>query len=112
MTGLLKFLKWAVLVVLMLMGAFATFYGFAMHDMQMNQISRIGKHLDAGEISEAVHLAKKDMILTQGFIFLSLLISSGCLIMLIIYLYISLLLAKRKLKSIYIQKAEADPASP
>ncbi|MGD8520820.1 MAG: hypothetical protein PVF56_06710 [Desulfobacterales bacterium] len=94
----LKFLKWSCLILLILVGSFAVFYGISMHDMQMNQISRINKYLDTGETDKIYHLANKDMILTQSLLFLSFIISVCCLIMIIIFLYISFLIAKRKLE--------------
>ena len=104
----LKFLKWSFLIILILVGSFAIFYGINMHDMQMSQISKISKYVDAGEISKIYHLAKKDMILTQGLLYLSFIISVCCLIMIIIFLSISFLIAKRKLKFKYNQPAEPD----
>jgi membrane-associated PAP2 superfamily phosphatase len=94
----LKFLKWSFLFVLIVVNLFTIFYGITMHDMQMDQISKISKYIDTGEINEINHLARKDMILTQGLLFLSFIISICCLIIIIIFLYISLLLSKRKLK--------------
>ena len=104
----MKFLKWPFLIFLTLVGSFAIFYAINMHFMQMGQISKISKYVDAGEISEIVHLAKKDMILTQGLLFFSFIISVCCLIMIIIFLSISLLIAKRKLKLKYNQALAAD----
>ena len=94
----LKFLIWSYLIVSILVGSFAIFYGITMHDMQMSQILKISKYVDTGEISKINHLVKKDMIITQGFLFLSFIISVCSLIMIIICLYISFLIAKRKLK--------------
>jgi hypothetical protein len=104
----LKFLKWLCLILLILVGSFAVFYGINMHDMQMNQISKISKYLDAGEMDKIYHLAKKDMILTQGLLFLSFIISVCCLIMIIIFLYISFFIAKRKLELKYNQALAVD----
>ena len=70
-----------------------------MHSMQTKQISKAGKLIDSGEMGELYHLVKKDMIITQGFFYLSFVISVSCLIMIIFHLTISLKIAKRKLKS-------------
>ena len=104
----LKFLKWSFLIVLILVGSFAIFYGITMHDMQSSQISEIKKYIDTGEISEIDRVVRKGMVLTQYFLFYSFIISVCCLIMIIIFLYISLLIAKRKLELKYNQALAAD----
>ena len=95
----LKILRRSFLILLILVGFFTLFYGISMHSMQMKQISKAGKLIDSGEMGELYHLVKKDMIITQGFFYLSFVISVSCLIMIIVYLTISLEIAKRKLKS-------------
>jgi len=84
--SVLKFLRRLFLIVLILVGSFATFYGINMHYMQMSQISKASKYLDAGEISEVSHLVNKDMIITQGLLYLSFIVSVCCLIMIIIFI--------------------------
>ena len=81
----LKFLKWSFLIVLILVGSFAIFYGITMHDMQSSQISEIKKYIDTGEISEIDRVVSKGMVLTQYFLFYSFIISVCCLIMIIIF---------------------------
>ena len=104
----LKFLKWSFLILLILVGSFAIFYGITMHNMQTNQISEIRKYIDTGEISKIDHIVRKDMILTQHFLFYSFIISVCCLIMIIIFLCISLLISKRKLELKYNRAFAAD----
>ena len=104
----LRFLKWPFLFLLILVGSFTTFYVISMHNMQMIQISKISKYVDTGEISKINHLAKKDMIITQGLLYLSFIISICCLLMIIIFLYISLLHAKKIIKLKYNQADEPD----
>ena len=94
----LKFLKWSFLILLILVGSFAILYGISMHDMQSRQISEIKKYIDTGEIGEIDRLVRKGMVLTHYFLFYSFIISIFCLTMIIIFLYISLLIAKRKLE--------------
>ena len=107
-TLVLNFLKWSFLILLILVGSFAIFYGITMHDMQSSQISEIKKYIDTGEISEIDHVVRKGMVLTHHFLFYSFMISVCCLIMIIIFLYISLLIAKRKLELKYNQALAAD----
>jgi cell division protein FtsL len=74
---------------------FAAFYAISMLNMQANQILKISKYVDTGEISKLNHLASKDMKITQGLLYLSFIISFCCLFLIIIYLYISLLHARK-----------------
>jgi len=104
----LKFLKWSFLILLILVGSFAILYGISMHDMQSRQISEIKKYIDTGEIGEIAFVVRKGMVLTHHFLFYSFIISVCCLIMIIIFLSISLLIAKRKLKLTYNQALAVD----
>ena len=67
-----------------------------MHDMQMSQISKIGKYVDSGDIGKIDHLVRKDMIITQGLLLFSFIIAVCCLVVIIVFLYISFLHAKKK----------------
>lgn len=94
----LRFLKWPVLILLILVGLFAASYVISMHNMQVRQISKISNHIDRGELSEIIHLVNKDMIITQGLLLFSFIISVCCLLLIIIFLYISLLNTPKKVK--------------
>ncbi len=107
----LKFLKWLFLIVLILVGSFAIFYGIDMHYMQMDQISKISTYVDSGEIDKLNHLVHKNMVLTQGVFFFCFIISVLCLILIIIFMSTSFLIDKRKLKLKYNHSAQADRAN-
>ena len=96
----LKSLLWPLLI-LIIIGGVAIFWGINMHSMQMRQISKLSKYVDDGEINKVDHLVKKDMILTQNFLMLSFIISVFCLITIIVFLFISYLIFKRKMKIKY-----------
>ena len=85
----LKFLKWSFLIALILVCSFAILYGINMHFMQASQIKEISRCIDTGEMGRAIHLANKDMIITQGFLFLSFIISVFCLILIIIFPFLT-----------------------
>ncbi len=96
----LKSLLWPILF-LTIVGAVSIFWGINMHSMQMRQISELSKYVDDGEINKINHLVSKDMILTQNFLMISFIISVFCLITIIIFLFISYLIFKRKMKIKY-----------
>ena len=94
----LRILKWSFLILVILVGLFAIFYGISMHNMQAGQISEILKYIDTGEINEIDRVVRKNMVLTHHFLFYSFMISVCSLIMIIVYLYISLLITRKKLE--------------
>ena len=105
--SVLKFLKWLFLILLILVGSFAIFYGVSMHNMQAGQIAEVLKYIDTGDIIGIDRVVRKNMVLTHYFLFYSFIASVCCLTMIIILLYISLLNAKRKIKLQYNQAFES-----
>ncbi|MBW2409090.1 MAG: hypothetical protein JRF72_04775 [Deltaproteobacteria bacterium] len=103
----LKTLKWSFLILVILVGSFALVYGVSMHNMQARQISEVLKYLDTGEINEIDRIVRKNMVLTHHFLFYSFMVSVCCLTTIIIFLYISLLMARRKIE-LYSQALEGE----
>ena len=94
----LKILKWSFLILLILVGSFAILFGISMHEMQSALISEIIQYIDTGELNKIGSIDRKGIAINHHLIFYSFIISVCCLIMIIIFLYVSLLSAKRKLK--------------
>ena len=99
----LKILKWSFLILLILVGSFAILFGISMHEMQSALISEIIQYIDTGELSKIGSIDRKGIAINHHFIFYSFIISICCLIMIIIFLYVSLLSAKKKLELKYNQ---------
>ena len=97
----LKILKWSFLILLILIGSFAILFGISMHEMQSALISEIIQYIDAGEFSKIGNIDRKGIAINHHFIFYSWMISMGCLITIILFLYISLRKTKRKLEKKY-----------
>ncbi len=96
--SVVKFLKWSFLILVILVGSFAIFYGISMHNMQAGQIAEVLKYIDSGDINGIDRVVRKNMVLTHHFLFNSFIASVCCLTIIIIFLCISLLNAKRKIK--------------
>ena len=101
MRSTLKLLKWPFLVLVIFVGTFATFYVFIMYSMQTSQLAKIREYIDIGELGNISHLVYKDMIITRGLLLLSYIISICCFLLIIIFLYVSLLRTKKIIKLKY-----------
>jgi hypothetical protein len=107
----LKILKWSFLILLIFVGLFAILFGISMHKMQSALISEIIQYIDMDELNKIGSIDRKGIAINHHFIFYSFIISVSCLIMIIIFLCVSLLSAKKRLKFKYNQPAEADGAN-
>lgn len=94
----LKILKWSFLIILILVFTFLILFVISVHGMQSALISEIVQYIDTGELSKIGNIDRKGIAINHVLIFWSFIISICCLIMIIIFLYVSLLSVKRKLK--------------
>ena len=93
----LKILKWLFLILLIFVFSFLILFVIGVHGMQSALISEIIQYIDTGEFSKIGSIDRKGITINHLLIFWSFIISICCLIMIIIFLYVSLLSAKRKL---------------
>ena len=98
----LKALKWSFLIFLILVASFTILFGINMHAMQSTIISEIIQYIDTGELNK-ISVDRKGIVVNHYFLFYSLIISICCLITIIIFLSISLRIAKRELEQKYNQ---------
>lgn len=104
----LKVLKWSFLIFLILVTSFAILFGIDMHAMQSTIISEIVQCIDTGELNKIGSVDRKGIVVNHYFLFYSFIISVCCLITIIIFLYISLRITKRKLELKHKQALAAD----
>ena len=102
----LRILKWSFLILAILVGSFAFFYGVSMHNMQAVQIAEVLKYIDTGDINEIDRVVRKNMVLTHHFLFYSFMVSVCALTWIVIILYFSLLNARSKIKLQFSQTLE------
>ena len=106
----MKILKWAFLILLILVSSFAILFGTSVHTMQSSLISEIVQYIDNDELLKIGSIDRKGIAINHHLIFYSFIISVCCLMMIIIFLSFSLLSAKKRLKSTYM-KGQIDELS-
>jgi len=91
---------WIASAILILLGLLFMYIAFSMVSGQHNQISTLNGWLDSknNDTSEIVHLVKKDMYLTNGFIRVFFTLSYMCFLLLAIYFVIALLRTRNREK--------------
>ena len=104
----LKVLKWSFLIFLILVASFSILFGIDMHAMQSVIISEIVQYIDTGELSKIGSVDRKGIVVNHYFLFYSFIISVCCLILIIIFLFISLRITKIKLVQKHNQALAAD----
>jgi len=92
----LKILRWLFLILLIFVFSFLILFVIGVHGMQSALISEIIQYIDAGEFSKIGSIDRKGIAINHHLLFYSFIISVCCLTMIIIFLSVSLLNAKRK----------------
>jgi ethanolamine utilization protein EutP (predicted NTPase) len=94
----LNILKWLLLIVLIIIALFFIAFGTSVHQMQSALISEIVQYIDANEFEKMGTIDRKGIAINHHFIFQSLITVICCLVVIIIFLGVSLIRAKRQLK--------------
>jgi hypothetical protein len=105
----LKFLKWLFIILLIAVFLFLFLFVIGVHGMQSRLISEIVQHIDSGEFNKIGSIDRKGIAINHSLIFWSFIISICCLITIIIFLSVSLLCAKRKIKLKSNHSLQSDP---
>ena len=95
--SLLKVLRWLILLVLIFSCGFFVLFGISVHQMQSDLIIEIVRYIDSGEFSKIGNIDRKGIAINHHLIFYSFMISLCSLMGIILWLYFSLRIAKRKL---------------
>jgi uncharacterized membrane protein len=88
---------------------FLILFVIGVHGMQSRLISEIVQIIDSGEFNRIGSIDRKGIAINHSLIFWSFIISICCLITIIIFLFISLLSAKRKIKLKSNNSQKSDP---
>jgi len=107
----LKFLKWLFIILLLAVFLFLILFVIGVHGMQYRLISEIVQIIDSGEFNKIGSIDRKGIAINHSLIVWSFIISICCLITIIIFLSVSLLSAKRKIKLKSNHSQESNPSA-